>query len=268
MDLEEAKAWISKHPILRFGTILVTGFGAGIGLMSWWENHIGVSVITKAEERELREGLKKVTEEAQSLSQKNTQLTGSVTQFGGDLTSCRTERETLSRQAADMGAQLEAASKDKGECDAAKQEAAVSLARAQEITRLTGKVESQLAQIQRQTLRVKELEGESAAVKAKNSVVIKPGVPSVVSKARSVWTNELESYFDGALTVAVLSLHDGPPAVSSCVITNLDSQCRRARVGEVLPVTVGEKKYGIRIDKIERLTNESGKTTFTIMLLE
>jgi prefoldin subunit 5 len=257
MDLDEEKQTILRHPVVRFASVLGAGFMAGVALMQGLQSYSGMTLMTKAKEERLDDQIKKLTDQVQSLSQKNTdlaekhtQITGALSQSNGSLATCRADHEALSRQAADLSAQLEAANKGKGECDAAKQEGTVSFARA--------------------LSNAKRLEAELIAIKAANIAMTRLGdsPPKVVSAARTVWTNELQSYFDGALTVAVQSVNSDSPAASACVITNFDTQCRHARVGEVLPVAVGGKKYGIRIDMVRPWGNDQGQTSFTILMFE
>ena len=95
MDLDEEKQTALRHPVVRFATVLGTGFIAGVGVMSWLQSYSGMTMMFKKEERELRGDLKKVTDQVQSLSQKNAELQQTMSETTTKLQLCQTQEKPI-----------------------------------------------------------------------------------------------------------------------------------------------------------------------------
>lgn len=72
--------------------------------------------------------------------------------------------------------------------------------------------------------------------------------PKLLRDSHLIRINELSEYFDGALTVAVTTI--GHEAVDLRI--NTSGETHALGVGQMLEVELGQKKYGLRVDRLRR----------------
>ncbi len=72
--------------------------------------------------------------------------------------------------------------------------------------------------------------------------------PKLLRDSHLIRINELSEYFDGALTVAVTKI--GHEAVDLRI--NTSGETHALGVGQMLEVELGQKKYGLRVDRLRR----------------
>lgn len=73
-----------------------------------------------------------------------------------------------------------------------------------------------------------------------------PTASTVVSGPHAIWVDRVTTYLDGALNIIVDSARDK----TACIRIAGAADCQSVKVGDMLPLKVGDQSYALRVDQV------------------
>jgi hypothetical protein len=272
MDSPSFKALLERNIAVWFLGTLLTGGIFGFGLMRGLEQYTGMVLLTKREDAKRQSAIETCKQELSTKAGESTALnaqlaelarkTASFEDLAGELTQCKSaipSRDAKSHEDLEEVARLQSTIRGlQAASDALKSRLNAALSANGGLADKISTLESTNSTLQ---LKVGALQDPSVAA------------PPIVYEPFSVAPNQLATYFAGALTVAVLSIE----REFVCLRTTGMADCKPTRVGDTLPVTLNDKTYGVRVDKLQyagasyddnRNHDPRSRVTLTVLLLK
>nr|WP_320012437.1 hypothetical protein [uncultured Desulfobulbus sp.] len=250
-DIQEQ---IKKSPIVWFFGTLITGFLAGVALMTFLQNYSGMSLITKQELLEKNSNIETLKRESAILTQKISESSARVEELQMaqqdlitvtaeqekaivELKKSKDENKLLREELQRTQLTLETERKKSTHLDTSEKENS-------KLTRQNAALNAKINELQSAN-RALNMHLEEQQVHYNE--LTKPRTAknySVIAPSQSIRPNQIVEFLDGILTVNAQYIARS----GACLTTNTLNECVFIEVSRTLPIQIRNKKYAIRVD--------------------